>query len=154
MKKILIISVAIILVIALSGCTTVFGAPESPANGIEIPTSKIMDIVTAANISINEINQIISAIDELNVKAYGVNGTSRDIILAEYIKDHMDWTLRNSENDSSLDWNVYIRAWSKFSYVHLIVIIDGWLVKQLSNYDVLVLTSHGQYFTFQKYFEW
>lgn len=151
MKKILII-ILIVGLVGLSGCTTIFGEPKPPTNGVEISLSKIEAI--ASNLNITEINQIIAAADELNVKVYGVNGVTARSILTEYMTDHASWTLRFSQDDRGLVWYSYGRAWSEVTYVHMVAIWGGVLIEQISDYDVIVLTSHGQYTTYQKYFEW
>ena len=152
MKKILIIFVAVVLVAGLSGCTTIFGEPEPPTNGVEISLSNIKDIALSLNIT--EIDRLVNTSDELNVKVFGINGVTARDILTEYAQEHSGWTLQYSQDEQGVGWHSYIRAWSQVTYVHVVVIWGGFLVEQFSGYDVVVLTSHEQYTTYQNYFEW
>lgn len=158
MKKIIILIVLVIAITGLSGCTTLYGEPQPPANGARISLSKIEDIATTLNIT--NITSLINISEDLEIEVYGINDISAEAVLSDYEQKYSEWwLLRYSRNETAdfpviSNYNVYTRAWSRTTYVHAIVICDGSLVKQFSDYDTVVITSHGMYTIYEQYFDW
>jgi len=154
MKKIFTGLCIITMLVFLTGCTEMFGAPSDPNGGTTISLSEATDLADRMGASANDINIVLDAASELNVRIFGINDVTTQQFLTEYTIDHADWDSRLNQDDGGTGWNSYIRVWSKLTYVHAFIIWDGAIVKSLTGYDVVVVTSHGLYTTYQEYFSW
>ena len=153
MKKIVIV-ICILTLITLTGCTEMFGAPSDPNGGTAISLSEATGLADRMGASANDIDTVLNAANELNVKIFGINGVTAQQFLTQYTVEHADWDLRFNQDDDGTGWNSHIRAWSKLTYVHAFIIWDGAIVESLTDYDVVVITSYAPYTTYQQYFNW
>jgi len=94
--------------------------------------------------------EIDDAISDLNIKTYGVNGVSKNIILAWYENRHQDWVLKKSSDESLYS----IRAWISWFTGHVIVVSDHGSLQNLVGYDVVFLTSYAPLNVYDKYLDY
>jgi len=137
---------AVILVLVLCG-----GCIQDEEIGV-YPGSHEIDVDTmiiSQYLDIPE-DKIDDAISDLNIKAYGINGVSKNTIMAWYENRHLDWSLQKSS-----DANLFsMRAWSHLFTGHVIVVSDHGSMQNLVGYDTVFLTSHAPLTTYKVYLDY
>ena len=138
-----VLAAVMLAMVSFSGCI------QNQEMGI-YPGSQEIDIADTAVISqfldIPEY-EIDTAISDLNIKTYGVNGVSKNVILAWYANRHQDWQLKKSGDESLYS----IRAWLSWFTGHVVVVSDYGSLQNLVGYDVVFLTSNAPLNVYDKY---
>jgi hypothetical protein len=148
-KHVIGVLAAVILVLVLfTGCI------QSQDIGV-YPGSQEIDIICSQCIDTAIISQYLGipndkiddAISDLDIKAYGINGVSKNSIMAWYENRHLDWNLQKSS-----DANLFsLRAWSSFFDGHVVAVSDHGSMQNLVGYDTVFLTSSALLMTYDKY---
>jgi len=142
-KHVIIVLAAVLLaIVSFSGCI------ETQAIGV-YPGGQEIDIETefiAQFLGISE-DEVDTAVSDLNIRTYGINGVSKNIILAWYENRHQDWSLKKSS-----DANLYsMRAWMHWFDGHVVSVSDYKGLQNLVGYDVVFLTSNADLTTYSEY---
>ncbi|GAJ14817.1 unnamed protein product [marine sediment metagenome] len=111
------------------------------SNEIDVDAAFISQFLDIPEYEIND------AISDLNIKTYGINGVSKNIILAWYENRHQDWVLKKSEDTTIFS----IRAWLSWFTGHVVVVSDLGSMQNLVGYDVVFLTSYAHLDVYDKY---
>lgn len=94
-------------------------------------------------------NEIDTAISDLNIKTYGINGVSKNVVIAWYENRH-HWNLQKST-----DTDLYsMRAWVSLLDGHVVSVSDHRSLQILVGYDVVFLTSYAPLTTYDKYLDY
>lgn len=140
-----VLAAVLLATVSFSGCI------QDQEIGV-YPGAQETDIDTALISQFLDIpeDEIDDAISDLNIRAYGINGVSENIILAWYENRHQDWVLKKSE-DTDLS---SLRAWISWFTGHVIVVSDHGSLQNLMGYDVVFLTSSALLTTYDEYLDY
>lgn len=144
-KHVGFLATVLLVLVLCSGCI------ESQAIGV-YPGCQEIDIETeyvAQFLGISE-SEVDTAISDLNIKTYGVNGVSKNIIIGWYENRHQDWVLKKSEGT-----NLYsTKAWLSWFTGHVVSVSDHGSLQDLVGYDVVFLTSSAPLATYENYLDY
>lgn len=121
-------------------------------NSTELPSDDFTDVADMINMDFDDYE---TAVDELNIRIYGVNGDSANDVISwySYQNEKDGWEILASDHDSGSNWDGYLYAWSKVLQGRAVIAVDGSIVETLTEYDTIVLTSHAPLSVYERYFE-
>ena len=121
-------------------------------NSTELSTATFASLMSGTDFEIDNYEQ---AVDELNIRIYGVTGDSASDVMDWYnLENAQDgWSIYSNERDSGTGWNGYLNSWTKGVSGRAVITIDGRLVSTYTRYDTIVLTSHAPMWVYEDYFD-
>ena len=137
-----VLAVVLLILVSFTGCIQTQAIGVYPgAVEIDVETEFISQFLDIPE------DEIDTAVSDLNIKTYGINGISKNIILAWYANRHLDWSLKKSS-----DANLYsMRAWISLLDGHVVAVSDLRSLQDLVGYDVVFLTSSAPLTTYSEY---
>ena len=120
-------------------------------NSTELSTSTFSSLMSGTDFEIDNYEQ---AVDDLNIRIYGVTGDSASDVVDWYnLENAKDgWSVYSSEQDVGYGWSGYLCSWTKGTSGRAIIAIDGTLVSTYTGYDTIVLTSHAPLWVYEEHF--
>lgn len=121
-------------------------------NSTELSTATFSSLMSGTDFEIDDYEQ---AVDDLNIRIYGVTGSSASDVIDWYnLENAKDgWSSYGTERDSGSGWNGYLCSWTKGISGRAVIAIDGRLVSTYTNYDTIILTSHAPLWVYENYFD-
>jgi len=140
-----VLAAVLLTLVSFSGCIESQEIGVYPGTiEIDIDTAFISQFLNIPEYKIND------AVSDLNIKTYGVNGVSKNIILAWYENRHQDWVLKKSEDTDFFS----IRAWLHWFDGHVIVVSDHGSLQNVVGYDVVFFTSYAPLTIYSEYLDY
>jgi len=114
-------------------------------------SNNIAEVLQATGLE--NISQYQDAVDELDIQLYGVNDKNAFDTISWYVLQNSQegWDVIKDDHITGNNWDAYIYAWQKTLGGRAVIAVDGILVKTLTGYDTVVITSNAPIWVYEKY---